>query len=138
MTMLESYLNDLRELVNFDCGTANHAGVTHASEIMKRHFESIGLTCELVDLGPTVGKGLLARNKPEAEQYDVLMNAHLDTVFPYGTAAERPMSIRDDRAYGPGVSDCKSGVLAIFYAIRNTPAEIRDRLSLCVALNPDE
>ena len=138
MSMLETYLNDLAELVNFDCGTSNHEGVTHATEIMKRHFESIGFTCELVDLGDTVGHGLLARNKPEADKYDVLMNAHLDTVFPDGTAAARPMRVDGDRAYGPGVSDCKSGVLAIFYAVRSLPVEVRNRLSICVALNPDE
>ena len=38
--MLESYLKDLAELVNRDCGTHNCAGVTGAAEIMKRHFES--------------------------------------------------------------------------------------------------
>lgn len=62
MTMLEDFLKDLAPLVNLDCGTANTAGVTRAAEIMKAHYESIGFTCELVDLGPTVGKGLLARN----------------------------------------------------------------------------
>ena len=35
--------------------------------------------------------------------------AHLDTVFPEGTAAERPFNIEGDWAKGPGVADCKSG-----------------------------
>ena len=102
MTMLEDFLKDLAPLVNLDCGTSNTAGVTRAAEIMKAHFESIGFTCELVDLGPTVGKGLLARNKPEAGY------------------------------------DCKGGVLAVFYAIKNARKEDLDRLSICVAYNPDE
>ena len=138
MTMLEAFLKDLAPLVNLDCGTSNTAGVTRAAEIMKAHYESIGFTCELVDLGPTVGKGLLARNKPEAGYYDVMMNAHLDTVFPDGTAAARPLSVDGDRAHGPGCSDCKGGVLAVFYAIKNARKEDLDRLSICVAYNPDE
>ena len=93
MSFLKEYIEDLRELVNLDAGTANTAGVTRAAQIMKGHFESIGFTCELVDFGPRVGAGLLARNKPDATHYDVLFNAHLDTVFPDGTAAARPFSI---------------------------------------------
>ena len=122
MTMLEDFLKDLAPLVNLDCGTSNTAGVTRAAEIMKAHYESIGFTCELVDLGPTVGKGLLARNKPEAGYYDVMMNAHLDTVFPDGTAAARPLSVDGDRAHGPGCSDCKGDFvpdLTVNYEIIN-------------------
>ena len=136
--MLESYLKDLAELVNRDCGTANCAGVTSAAEVMKRHFDSIGFHTELVDLGEGAGRGLFATNKPGAEKYDVLLNAHLDTVFPDGTAAARPMSREGDHVKGPGCSDCKSGVLAIFYAIKNARKEDLDRLAIAVCLNPDE
>ena len=51
MSFLKEYIEDLRELVNLDAGTANTAGVTRAAQIMKGHFESIGFTCELVDFG---------------------------------------------------------------------------------------
>ncbi|MCF0253424.1 MAG: M20 family peptidase, partial [Duodenibacillus sp.] len=88
--MLESYLKDLEELVNVDCGSFNAAGVTFCAEVMKRHFESIGFTAELVKFTDEYGCGLFATNKPGAERYDILMNAHLDTVFPDGTAAARP------------------------------------------------
>ena len=138
MTLLNDYLKDLAELVNRDCGTTNVAGVTSAAEIMKRHFESIGWEAELVDLGPTAGKGLLCKNKLGSTECDVLFNAHLDTVFPDGTAAARPFSIDGDMAHGPGCSDCKSGVLAIFYACRLARKEDLDRLSVWCVFNPDE
>lgn len=138
MTLLNDYLKDLEPLVNLDCGTANRAGVTRAAEIMKGYFESIGFVCELVDLGPSVGKGLLCRNKPDADHYDVMMNGHLDTVFPDGTAAERPLRVEGDRAYGPGCSDCKGGVLAAYYACKTADPKDLERLSICCAFNPDE
>lgn len=136
--MLDSFLKDLAELVNRDCGSANYAGVTAAAEVMKRHFESIGFHAELVDLGNQSGRGLFATNRPNAEHFDVMMNAHLDTVFPDGTAAARPMSQEGDHVKGPGCSDCKSGVLAIFYALKGARKEDLDRLSIAVCLNPDE
>lgn len=138
MSMLEEFLKDLAPLVNSDCGSYNQAGVTKMAEIMKAHYESIGFTCELVDLGPKVGNGLIARNKPDSETYDVLLNAHLDTVFLDGTAAQRPLRVEGDKAYGPGCSDCKGGVLAAFYAVKHARKEDLDRLSICVCYNPDE
>lgn len=138
MSILESYLKDLAPLVNLDCGTANPAGVRRAAEIMKGYFESIGFTCELVDIDPHVGPGLIARNKPEAEHIDVLFNGHLDTVFPDGTAEKRPFSIEGDHAHGPGCSDCKSGILAAFWACKLARKEDLERLSICCAFNPDE
>ena len=138
MSMLEEYVRDLAELVNRDCGTTNCAGVTSAAEVMKRHFESIGWEAELVDLGPTAGRGLICRNKPGSTECDVIFNAHLDTVFPDGTAAARPFSIEGTTAHGPGCSDCKSGVLAIFYACRNARPEDLERLSVWCVFNPDE
>ena len=108
MSVLDSYMKDLAELVNKDRGTANIAGVTEAAKIMKGHLESIGFKADLVDLGPNAGNGLFATNKPIADHYDVLFNAHLDTVFPDGTAAARPLTVKGDRAYGPGCSACNS------------------------------
>ena len=95
--MLETYLQDLAEVVNLDCGSANCEGVTKVANIMKRHFDSIGFATELVDLGPKADKGLFATNKPGAEKFDIMFNAHLDTVFPDGTAAARPFKVEDGK-----------------------------------------
>lgn len=138
MSILEDYLKDLAPLVNLDCGSNNPAGVRRAAEIMQGYFDSIGFTTELVDLGSKAGPGLIARNKPDAEHIDVLFNGHLDTVFPDGTAAARPLTIDGDRAHGPGCSDCKSGVLAAYWACKLARKEDLDRLSICCAFNPDE
>ena len=38
-------------------------------------------------------------------------------MFPEGTAAERPYRVENGRAFGPGVTDMKSGLLAGLYAL---------------------
>ena len=80
--MLETYLKDLEEVVNIDCGSNTCDGVTRVAEIMKRHYDEIGFATELVDLGDKAGRGLFATNKPGAEKFDIMFNAHLDTVYP--------------------------------------------------------
>ncbi len=64
----------------------------------------------------------------------------MDTVFDPGTAAERPFRIEDGIAYGPGVTDMKSGLLAGLYALKAIIAE-RGGLPferLVFIANPDE
>lgn len=136
--MLEAYLKDLEEVVNIDCGSATVDGVTKVAEIMKRHYDELGFATELVDLGPKAGKGLRATNKPSADHYDIMFNAHLDTVFPEGTVAERPFKIEGDRVTGPGCADCKAGVIAILHALKTARKEDLDRLAILVCYNPDE
>lgn len=135
---LEKYINELQTLVNVDCGTQTVAGVAHIAAVMRDLWQQEGWQTELVDLGSEVGPALLVTNKPHATQYDVLLVGHLDTVFPPGTVAERPMSRDEHRLYGPGVSDMKSGLLNILWAMRSLPAEHLARLSIAVAMNPDE
>jgi glutamate carboxypeptidase len=73
-----------------------------------------------------------------------LLIGHLDTVFDPGTAKERPFRVSDGRAYGPGVTDMKSGLLAGLYAILALRAAADDDDDwmpferLVFVANPDE
>lgn len=135
---LEKYIEELRALVNVDCGTRTTAGVARIADIMRERWRQEGWRADLVDLGDEVGPGVFACNKPQAGEYDVLLVGHMDTVFPEGTVAQRPMSRDSARLYGPGVADMKAGLLNILWAMRTLAPEHRDRLSIAVAMNPDE
>ncbi|ALP43275.1 M20 family metallopeptidase [Aeromonas schubertii] len=135
---LNDYLAALRPLVNVDCGTLNREGNRTVVELMKDHFAPLtGWQLTEVDCG-AAGVGLEIRNRPAGEPIDVLMIGHLDTVFPVGTAAARPLRVEGSRAFGPGVSDMKSGLLNILWAVRGLDPALLARLSLCICMNPDE
>ncbi|MBZ0058994.1 MULTISPECIES: M20 family metallopeptidase [unclassified Leclercia] len=135
---LEHYIEELKTLVNVDCGTRTLDGVATVAGIMQRLWQAEGWHAEQVDLGNQVGPGVLVTNQPQAEKFDVLLVGHLDTVFAPGTAAARPLSQDETRLYGPGVSDMKSGLLNILWAMRGLDAADKARLSIAVAMNPDE
>lgn len=135
---LEHYLDELRSVVNIDCGTQTIAGVAEVAARFTRLYQQEGWYAEQVDLGNKVGPGVFVTNQPDSGHYDVLLVGHLDTVFPPGTAAERPMSLTENRAHGPGVSDMKSGLLNILWALRGLSNTDKQRLRIAVAMNPDE
>lgn len=135
---LNEYLEELRPLINVDCGTYTTDGIEFiASQFEGKYQAMSGWSVRRIDCG-RAGIGLEVRNKPEAEQVDVMLIGHMDTVFPAGTAGLRPMSQDADKAYGPGVSDMKSGLLNIVYAMRNLDQAVLDKLSICICMNPDE
>jgi glutamate carboxypeptidase len=63
---------------------------------------------------------------------------HMDTVFPNGTIAKRPFTIKDGNAYGPGALDMKGGIVIFLYAILALNAAGYDSRPLKVILAGDE
>jgi glutamate carboxypeptidase len=144
----DPYLEDLRRLVNVDCGTFVVEGVREVADFMQERFESVGWTTERRPHQPgrgeeQLGDLLVARLRggrgPEDGGRRILLIGHMDTVFPEGTAAERPFRIDDEAAYGPGVSDMKGGLLAGYYSVQALREEgFEDFASISYVCNPDE
>jgi len=138
---LAAYLADLERLVNIDCGTYTPDGVNEVGRWTARFLGELGAE---VDVRPDpeghFGKTVVATFHGRADGPRVLLIGHMDTVFDAGTAASRPFRIDDGVAYGPGVTDMKSGLLAGLYALKAITAELDglpfERLTFIA--NPDE
>ena len=70
---------------------------------------------------------------------DLLFIGHMDTVFEQGTAAARPFSRDEKRAYGPGVSDMKGGLVTMLHIaeLLQQTAVAKD-ITIAMAFNSDE
>ncbi|HWR39957.1 MAG TPA: M20 family metallopeptidase [Patescibacteria group bacterium] len=105
------------ELVNTDSGSDQKDGVDQLQNRIKTILEAEGAAVRLVEYAQAgntlIGEIGGGRQKPAA-----IFLGHIDTVFKKGTAEKRPFTIRDGRAYGPGVLDMKGGVVAFLYAIK--------------------
>ena len=145
--ILPRYLDDLAELVAVDSGSYNADGVNLVADWFERRLRSIGFTTERTAPAEVDGRrfgdvlvGRLAGSVPvEDGGARIVLVGHMDTVFEDGTAAARPFVASHGRAYGPGVSDDKGGLLAGV-----TAAELLQRhgrtafAELVVLATPDE
>src|SRR5271156_7067794 len=105
---LPQFLSDLRTLVNVDCGTYTKAGVDFCGEWVNTRGHEWGWDMEYFP-DHQFGNCYLARVHGNGAGRFLLLG-HLDTVYPEGIAAERPLRQEGNKLIGPGVGDMKSGL----------------------------
>jgi glutamate carboxypeptidase len=116
----DDYRAQLERLVNIDCGSYTPAGVDEVGRFVVAFLEDLRAA---VDLRPDPDGRLGSTVVGTVEGGDaagprILLIGHMDTVFDPGTAAERPFRIEGGRAYGPGVTDMKAGLLTGLHGLR--------------------
>ncbi len=67
--------------------------------------------------GSEFGDQVIARWPGAKTGQGILMLCHMDTVWPLGTLAERPVRIQDGRMYAPGAYDMKAGIVICLEAV---------------------
>jgi glutamate carboxypeptidase len=113
----QAMIDLLRDVVNIDSGSYDKEGVDAVGARFERHFAEHGIPFRR-ESHDSFGDAIHAEvAKPGSNEKPVLLMGHRDTVFSKGEAGRRPFTIRDNRAYGPGVADMKAGlVMNVFVA----------------------
>lgn len=136
------YRDELAHLVGIDSGSHDADGVTRVAEWAASTLAADGFDVETVPTperdGRRYGPVVVGRRRGTGTAR-VVMFAHMDTVFPAGTAQERPFRIDQGIAYGPGVCDDIAGIAAGLAAARVLDGLGYDGYGeLVLALTPDE
>lgn len=106
-----------RQLVQIESGSANKAGVDAVARRVQEELDTIGAHTEIHEM-KRAGNMLVSVLNEDVPEAPVLLLGHMDTVFPDGTVADRPFTLRDGKAYGPGVLDMKGGVTIAVFAMK--------------------
>src|SRR5215469_303295 len=112
---LQRYLKELSDICAIDSGTHNKPGVDEVALYFAGRMRGLGMDVTVFEnerwgddvYGVLSGKG----------RGNVLLLGHMDTVYPVGTAATRPVRVEGDRVLGPGVYDMKGCILSAIYTI---------------------
>lgn len=117
---LTRYIDELRTLCAIDSYTFDKQGVDAVATYLLRRMRGLGMDIRLCEQAAW-GNDLLGVLRGDGKN-TLLLLGHMDTVYPRGTAAERPVRIEGETALGPGVSDMKGCILAGLYAIEGLQA----------------
>ena len=109
----------LKEFARVDCESKDIEGNRRVVDIAKRVLSDI----EGIEIKEDFFEGtwahIVARICPERPEGKIVVNCHMDTVFPKGFAEKNPPFIDEDNwLHGLGVGDCKGGFAVSAYAIK--------------------
>lgn len=116
-THREEMLSLWKELVEIESGSADKEGVDAVAARLEKELQGMGAKTKVVVM-PEAGNMLIGEFGTTGKQPGVLFVGHMDTVFKTGTLGKRPFTIRDGKAYGPGVLDMKGGIVTFLYSIK--------------------
>lgn len=148
---LERLASTVIGLAEVNSGSFNVDGVNRCGERLAElvldlepdriEAPGVGPTPVMTDRGvlerQDVGRAFLATKRPEAP-VQILLFGHLDTVYPSDSAFQK-VTRTGNTLLGPGVADCKGGLVAAVEALRAIEASRwRDDVGWRFAAVPDE
>lgn len=116
--MNEEFVRHWVNLCNLESPTYNKAAVDACGQYIVDFAGKHGWKVEKLPL-PTAGDPLCITMNPDAAGRPIALSGHIDTVHPiglFGSPAVR-VDAANDAIYGPGVTDCKGGVIGCMYAM---------------------
>lgn len=112
---IDHYLQELTLLCAIDSGTHYKPGIDEVACYFEQRMRGLGMEVTVFHqekwgndvYGVLRGTG----------QGKVALLGHIDTVYPVGTAAARPVRVEGNKVLGPAVYDMKGCILSAIYAI---------------------
>lgn len=112
----EEYIGFWADVCNMESPTADKQAVDAVSAYFADKAAAKGWKCEW-HREDRSGDVLCITLNPDATGAPVSFSGHIDTVHPIGSFGSPAVRIEDGIMYGPGVVDCKGGVVAGFMAM---------------------
>lgn len=112
---LPQYIEELRQLCAINSYSYYKPGLDEVARYLAERMRSLGMDVTVYEHEQS-GNDVMGVIRGEGSG-NVLLLGHIDTVYPAGIAAQRPLRVEGDTIYGPGVCDMKGGVLSAIYAV---------------------
>ncbi|MDF0605417.1 glutamate carboxypeptidase [Neisseriaceae bacterium TC5R-5] len=145
-------IDSLQQLVSIESGSRDLEGLAQISQLIAQRFVQLGAQVDIITPGSSASPEV-RRNQDTPQQLgkmvkatfqgsgnkNILLIAHMDTVYPRGMLAQYPFRIEDNKAYGLGVSDDKHGIALILHSLAMLKQlNFNEYGTLTVLINADE
>ena len=118
----DKYISVWEDVCNIESPTNYKIGVDKVGEYFIKMAEERNWQIEVFE-EVKAGNAICITMNPDVKAEPVIFSGHIDTVHPIGSFGNPPVKFDKEKIYGPGVTDCKGGVVASFLAM--------DALRLC-------
>lgn len=141
-------LETLKELCNIESGSRDLDGLDKVANLIAGRLRALGGEVQLVDVSndiyrmqdtpEKVGRVVRATFKGRGTK-NIMMLAHMDTVYLKGMLEKQPFRIEGDKAYGLAIADDKQGIATIIHTVAMLKElKFDDYGTLTVLINADE
>ena len=135
--MEQEYVKILEEFCRIESPTDYKEGVDAASNYIVKKAEAFGWKIER-QKQEVAGDCFCITMNPDATEAPVCLSGHVDTVHPVGLFKDPVVKYDGDKIYGPGVSDCKGGIVASLLAMAALSKENFTARPIKLILQSDE
>lgn len=114
--LFPTYLKVWEDVCNLESPTEDKNGVDQVGAYFINLAKEMGWKVEVFpqDVAGDIVTITMNENSPKAP---LTFSGHIDTVFPKGAFGTPAVKMDKDKIYGPGVTDCKGGVVAGFFTM---------------------
>ena len=112
----KEYLNVWEDVCNIESPTNYKAGVDQVGEYFAEMAQKYGFKVEY-EKQDAAGDVVCITLNPDSLEKPVVISGHIDTVHPVGLFGTPAVRKDEEKIYGPGVTDCKGGIVAGFLAM---------------------
>ena len=145
-------LNSLSQLVGIESGSRDLPGLDKIANLIAERLRALGGQVELIEPGSAaapdvyrmedtpekIGKVVKATFKGTGTK-NIMLIAHMDTVYQPGMLAKQPFRIEGDKAFGLAIADDKQGIAVILHSLAMLKQlDFNEYGTLTVLINADE
>ena len=112
----EKYIKIWEDVCNIESPTNCKAKVDEVGQYFINMAKEKGWQTEVFEQSKS-GNVICITMNPDSTDAPVCYSGHIDTVHPIGLFSSPAVTFDDQKIYGPGVTDCKGGVVASFMAM---------------------
>ncbi len=112
----QDYFKFWEDICNIESPTSFKEGVDAVGQFCVEKAKQFGWQVTVHE-EPVSGNALCITMNPDAPGKAVCFSGHMDTVHPVGLFGTPAVRFDEEKIYGPGVRDCKGGIVASFLAM---------------------
>ncbi len=114
--LADKYTAVWEDICNIESPTNFKAGVDKVCEYITKIAENLGFEVEFLRQ-PISGDAACIVMNPQAKDAALCLSGHMDTVHAVGSFGSPAVRRDSEKIYGPGVCDCKGGIVAALLAM---------------------